>query len=47
VYSAHKDKVEVKCIGSVGGITPTEPENYSFFSILRHDTIDVVYMVPL
>jgi hypothetical protein len=36
VCSAHKDKVEIKCMGSVGGKTPTEPENYSFFSILRY-----------
>jgi hypothetical protein len=39
---AHKDKVEIKCMGSVGGKTPTEPEIYSFFSSLRHDKIDVV-----
>ena len=26
---AHKDKVEIKCMGSVGGKTPTEPKLYS------------------
>jgi hypothetical protein len=47
VCSAHKDKVQIKCMGSIGRKTPTEPEIYSFFSILRHDKIDVVYNVPL
>jgi hypothetical protein len=45
--SAHKDKIEIKCMGSVGGKTPTEPEIYSFFSGLRHDKIDVVYIIHL
>jgi hypothetical protein len=26
VCSAHKDKVDIKCIGSIGGKTPTEPK---------------------
>jgi len=26
VCSAHKDKVEIKCMGSVGGKTPTGPK---------------------
>jgi hypothetical protein len=34
-------------MGSVGGKTPTELEIYSFFSSLRHDKIDVVYIVHL
>ena len=33
---AHKDKVEIKCMGFVGGKTPIEPKLYLFFSILRH-----------
>ena len=28
--------VEIKCMGSVGGKTPTEPKIYLFFSILRY-----------
>ena len=36
VCPAHKDKVEIKCMGSVGGKTPIEPKLYLFFSILRH-----------
>ena len=36
VCPAHKDKVEIKCMGSVGGKTPTEPKPYLFFSSLRH-----------
>ena len=34
VCSAHKDKVEIKCMGSVGGKTPTEPKIYLFFLTL-------------
>jgi hypothetical protein len=45
--SAHKNKVEIKCMGSVGGKTPIEAKIYSFFSSLRHDKIDVVYIVHL
>jgi hypothetical protein len=36
VCSAHKDKVEIKCMGSIGGKISIEPEIYSFFSSLRH-----------
>ena len=28
VCPAHKDKVEIKCMGSIGGKTPTEPKLY-------------------
>ena len=28
VCPSHKDKVEIKCMGSVGGKTPTEPKFY-------------------
>jgi hypothetical protein len=40
VCPAHKDKAEIKCMGSVGGKTPTEPKVYSFFSNLRHSEQD-------
>jgi hypothetical protein len=36
VCSAHQDKVEIKCMGSVGGKTPTEPKLYLLFSSHRH-----------
>ena len=31
---AHTNKVEIKCMGSVGGKTPTELKFYLFFSSL-------------
>ena len=47
VCSAHKDKVEIKCMGSIGGKTPTEPKLYLllFFSNLgtsNHVIVDVM-----
>ena len=30
--SAHRDKVEIKCMGSIGGKTPIEP-NFIYFSL--------------
>jgi hypothetical protein len=36
VCYAHKDKVEIMCMGSVGRKTPTKPKLYLFFSSLRH-----------
>jgi hypothetical protein len=36
VCSAYTDKVEIKCIGSVGEKTPTEPKLCSFFFNLGH-----------
>ena len=50
VCPAHKDKVEIKCIGSAGGKTPIEPKLYLFFSNLRHieyDRVDVMCFVHL
>ena len=51
VCSAHEDKVEIKCMGSVGGKTPTEPKLYLFFSNLRHieqdDKVDAMCFVQL
>ena len=32
---AHRNKAEIKCMGSAGGKTPTEPKVYSFFSSLN------------
>jgi hypothetical protein len=40
VCSAHKDKVEIKCMSSVGGKTPTELKLYLFFSNLTHIEYD-------
>ena len=47
VCSAYKDKVEIKCMGSVGGKTPTEPKLYLLllFSSLgtsNHVIVDVM-----
>ena len=50
VCPTHKDKVEIKCMGSVGGKTLIEPKLYLFFSFLRHveqDEVDVVCFVQL
>jgi len=40
----HKDKVEIKCIGSVGGKTPIELEIY-LSSNLGHNKIDIIHIV--
>jgi hypothetical protein len=48
VCSAHKDKVEIKCMCSVGGKTPTKPKLYSYFSSLRHiehGKDDIMYII--
>ena len=46
VCSAHKDKVEIKCMGSVGGKTPIEPKLYLLFfsspGTSNHVTVDVM-----
>jgi len=42
VYPAHRDKAKIKCMGSVGGKTPTEPKVYLFFSNLKHSEQDKV-----
>jgi hypothetical protein len=49
ICPAYKDKVEIKCMGSVGGKTPTEPKLYLFFANLGHmeqDEFDVICFVP-
>ena len=33
VCPAHKDKIEIKCMGSVGGKTPTEPKLMCFVQL--------------
>ena len=50
VCPAHKGKVEIKCMGSVGGKTPTKPKLYLFFSNFRHfeyDKVDIICFVHL
>jgi hypothetical protein len=50
VCPACKDKVEIKCMSSVGGKTPTELTFYLSFSNLGHieqDEFNVVYFIPL
>ena len=42
VCPAHKDKVEIKCMGSIGGKTPIEPKLYLFISNLRQIEQDEV-----
>jgi hypothetical protein len=36
VCPAHKDRIEIKCIGSASGKTPIEPKLSLFFSNLGH-----------
>jgi hypothetical protein len=49
VCFAHNDKVEIKCMGSIGGKTPTEPKLYIFsflaLGTLNNDKIDVMCIV--
>ena len=40
VCSAHKDKVEIKCMGSVGEKTPIEPKLY--YSSLTIGTLNMI-----
>ena len=50
VCSGHKEKVEIKCMGSVGGNSPTEPKLYLFLSILKYieqDEVDVMCFVQV
>ena len=47
VCSAHKDRVEIKCMGSVGGKTTTEPKLiYSSLTLgtSYHVTVDVIFI---
>jgi hypothetical protein len=50
VCPACKDKVEIKCMGSVDGKTPTKPKLYLLFSNLGHmeqDKVDVMSFISL
>ena len=47
VCPAHKDKVEIKCMGSVGGKTPTEPKFYSFLRHIEYDEVDVYVLCSI
>jgi hypothetical protein len=50
VCPACKDKVEIKCMGSASGKTPTKPKLYLLFPNLGHmeqDEFDVVCFVQL
>ena len=44
--SAHEDRVEIKCMGSIGRKTPIEPNLYLFFSLAlgtsNHVMVDVM-----
>jgi hypothetical protein len=43
VYPAHKDKEEIKCMGSVGGKTPIEPKSFVHSSL----TLGIVNKIKL
>jgi hypothetical protein len=48
VCSAHEDKVEIKCMGSVGGKTPIEPKlSYSSLALgtLNHDRVNIMCII--
>ena len=49
VCPAHTDKVEIKCMGSVGGKTPIEPNLCLFFSLAlgtsNHVTVDIMCII--
>jgi hypothetical protein len=50
VCPACKDKIEIKCMGSVSGKTPIEPKFHLSFSNLGHieqDEFNVVDFIPL
>ena len=42
VCPAHKDKVEIKCMGFVGGKTPTEPKLYSSLTLGTWDKMKLM-----
>jgi hypothetical protein len=51
VYPACKDKAEIKCIGSVGGKTPTEANLCSLFfsnlGYIEQDKVDVMFNLDM
>jgi hypothetical protein len=44
VGPAHRDKVEIKCMGSVGGKTPIEPKVYSSLTLDILSKIKLMFM---
>jgi hypothetical protein len=44
VGPAHRDKAEIKCIGSVGGQTPIEPKVYSSLTLGELSKIILMFM---
>ena len=44
VCPAHKDKIEIKCMGYVGGKTPTEPKFYSSLSLGTLNMMKLMFM---
>ena len=44
VGPAHRDKVEIKCMGSVGGKTPIEPKVYSSLTLGILSKIKLMFM---
>jgi hypothetical protein len=47
VFLAHRDKVEIKCIGSIGGKTPIEPKVYSSLTFGELSKIIMMFTVLL
>jgi hypothetical protein len=44
VCPAHRDKAEIKCMGSIGGKTPTEPKVYSSLTFGELSKIILMFM---
>jgi hypothetical protein len=44
VGPAHRDKAEIKCMGSVGGKTPIEPKVYSSLTLGILSKIKLMFM---
>jgi hypothetical protein len=44
VCPAHRDKAEIKCMGSVSGKTPTEPKVYSSLTFGELSKIILMFM---
>ena len=47
VCPTHKNKVEIKCMGSVGGKKPIEPKFYSFLRHIEYDEVDVYVLCSI
>jgi hypothetical protein len=44
VGPTHRDKAEIKCMGSVGGKTPTKPKVYSSLTLGILNKIKLMFM---